>query len=81
MLERQSPLAGVLGHGGRNGADGKRRVKLGEQRGWSLTQLAGFAGTLGELAQLVRPLFGVDLPAKVGEVAPAARTCVQSAVP
>jgi sarcosine oxidase subunit gamma len=72
MLERQSALAGVLGRGGHNGADGKRRVKLGEQRGWSLTQLAGFAGTLGELGQLVRPLFGVDLPAKIGEVAPAA---------
>jgi len=72
MLERQSALAGVLGRGGRNGADGKRRLKLGEQRGWSLTQLTGFAGRLGELAQLVRPLFGVDLPAKIGEVAPAA---------
>ena len=72
MLERQSALAGVLGRGGHNGADGKRRVKLGEQRGWSLTQLAGFAGTLGELGQLVRPLFGVELPAKIGEVAPAA---------
>ena len=72
MLERQSALAAVLGHGGRNGADGKRRLKLGEQRGWSLTQLTGFAGRLGELAQLVRPLFGVDLPAKIGEVAPAA---------
>ena len=72
MLERQSALAGVLGHGGRNGADGKRRLKLGDQRGWSLTQLAGFAATLGELGQLVQALFGVELPAKIGEAAPAA---------
>jgi len=72
MLERQSALAGVLGRGGRNGADGKRRLNLGEQRGWSLTQLAGFAATLGELAQPVRALFGVELPAKIGEVGPAA---------
>ena len=72
MLERQSALAGALGRGGRNGADGKRRLKLGEQRGWSLTQLAGFAGSLGELARLVRPLFGVELPVNIGEVAPAA---------
>jgi methylglutamate dehydrogenase subunit D len=71
MLERQSALAGVLGRGGRNGADGRRRLRLGEQRGWYLTQLAGFASSMGALAEAARPLLGADLPAKIGEVAAA----------
>ena len=72
MLERQSALSGVLGRGRHDGADGKRRLRLGEQRGWSLTQIAGFASTMGDLAAAVRPLLGVDLPATIGVLGPAA---------
>ena len=43
MLERQSAIAYALAKGGHDGADGKRGLRLGELRGWSLTQLAAFA--------------------------------------
>ena len=68
MLERQSALASVLGKGGRDGADGKRRLTLGEQRGWSLTQIASFASTLDQLDQAVSPVLGASLPARNGEI-------------
>jgi heterotetrameric sarcosine oxidase gamma subunit len=71
MLDRQSALASVLGRGGRDGADGKRRVRLGEQRGWSLTQIAAFAATMGDLAAAVQPLLGTALPTVVGAAGPA----------
>lgn len=69
MLERQSAIASALVKGGRDGADGQRRLKLGEQRGWSLTQLAGFPTTLAQLEQAAAPLIGTALPAKPGMVA------------
>jgi heterotetrameric sarcosine oxidase gamma subunit len=71
MLERQSAIASALAKGGRDGADGQRRLKLGEQRGWSLIQLASFATTLVRLEQAAAPLLGAALPAMVGEVATA----------
>lgn len=67
MLERQSALAGALVQGGRDGAGGTRALRLGEVRGWSLTQVAAFAATAAELQRVVRPLVGADLPARVGE--------------
>ena len=40
MLERRSALESSLQLGGRDGDDGRRRVRLGERRGWSLLQIA-----------------------------------------
>ena len=55
MPERQSAIADAAAKGGRDGADGRRRLKLGEQRGWSLIQLAAFASTLEQLEQAAVP--------------------------
>jgi sarcosine oxidase subunit gamma len=71
MLERRSALASVLDKGGRAGADGRRRLTLGERRGWSLTQIAGFPSTLAELDAVAAPLLGASLPMHVGEAVPA----------
>ena len=60
MLERQSAIASALAKGGRDGADGRRRLKLGEQRGGSLIQLAAFASTLSQLEQAAAPLLGAQ---------------------
>jgi sarcosine oxidase subunit gamma len=49
MLERRSALAGVLGRGGHDGADGRRRLRLGEVRGWSLVQVAAHPGTMARV--------------------------------
>jgi len=68
MLERQSAIASALAKGGRDGADGRRRLKLGEQRGGSLIQLAAFASTLSQLEQAAAPLLGAALPTEVGKV-------------
>jgi sarcosine oxidase subunit gamma len=73
MLERQSALASALSKGGRDGADGRRRVTLGEERGWSLTQIAAFATTSDALDQAVAPLLGVRLPTGIGEAVDAGR--------
>ena len=71
MLERRSALASVLDKGGRDGADGRRRLTLGERRGWSLVQIAGFPSTLAELDAVAAPLLGASLPMHVGEAVPA----------
>ncbi|MEA2779264.1 MAG: methylglutamate dehydrogenase subunit [Rhodospirillaceae bacterium] len=68
MLERQSALASALNRGGRDGVGGARRLRLGEVRGWSLVQIAAFASTLSEFEQVVKPLLGSGLAARVGEV-------------
>jgi heterotetrameric sarcosine oxidase gamma subunit len=67
MLERQSAIAHGLAKGGRDGADGQRRLKLGEQRGWSLIQLGAFATSLAQLDQAAAALLGAALPTTVGE--------------
>lgn len=71
MLRRQSALAEALLQGGRDGSGDARRLRIGEVRGWSLVQVASFATTLAEVEQVVRPLLGADLPARVGEAAAA----------
>ena len=71
MLERRSALANVLDKGGRDGADGRRRLTLGERLGWSLVQIAGFPSTLAELDAVTAPLLGASLPMHVGEAVPA----------
>jgi len=62
MLDARSALAD-LDRGGRDGADGTRRLCLGEVRGWHLAQLGSFAGTAAALGAAVRAATGLDLPA------------------
>jgi heterotetrameric sarcosine oxidase gamma subunit len=68
VFERQSALAGALTQGGRDGADGRRRLRIGESRGWSLVQIAAFSTTLTELENAVRPVLNAHLPPRIGEV-------------
>ena len=67
MLERQSSLASALAKGGRDGTDGKRRCGLGEIRGWSLLQVAGFPATIAEIERVLPALVGAALPRTVSE--------------
>ena len=67
MLERNSVLVGVLKSGGRDGAGGERRLRVGEARDWRLVQVAAFPGAAMTLATAVRPVLGTDLPTSVGE--------------
>ena len=53
MLERSSALIGVRSRAGRDGAGGKRRLRIGEARGWKLVQVAAFPTTAAELEQAV----------------------------
>jgi heterotetrameric sarcosine oxidase gamma subunit len=69
VLERNSVLLGVLKSGGRDGAGGKRRLRLGEARDRGLVQVAAFPGTAMALATAVRPVLGTGLPTTVGEAA------------
>jgi methylglutamate dehydrogenase subunit D len=71
MFERRSALASALQAGGRDGADGTRRIRLGERRGWSLVQIGAFAGRSAELERAVTPLLGAALPTRLGEAASA----------
>lgn len=66
MLERSSVLSGVRKEGGRDGADGRRQLRLGETRNWKLVELSAFPTTASELEQAVRAEIGLDLPARVG---------------
>jgi methylglutamate dehydrogenase subunit D len=81
VLERRSALAGVLNHDGRDGADGQRRLRIGEVRGWNLLQIAAFAATIADLERAVRPLFGADLPVRVGDAAIAGVRCLMKTGP
>jgi methylglutamate dehydrogenase subunit D len=69
VLKRNSPLAAALNQGGRSGVAGQRRLRLGEERGWSLVQLSAFAAKTAELRRTVRHSLGADLPLHVGEAA------------
>jgi len=62
MFEPKSALASALKKGGRDGADGQRRCRLGEARGWILLQVAAFPTTIAEVERA--------LPAAVGAVPP-----------
>ena len=63
MLERTSALALNLAAGGRDGADGRRALAIGEVRGWQLVQLGVFAGHEADFAAAVGPLLAAPLPA------------------
>ncbi|MDE2252114.1 MAG: hypothetical protein KGL25_12010 [Gammaproteobacteria bacterium] len=62
MLERTSALARNLADGGRDGADGRRRLAIGEVRGWELVQLGVFPGREAEFSTAAVPLIGGALP-------------------
>ncbi|HUL05568.1 MAG TPA: sarcosine oxidase subunit gamma family protein [Candidatus Acidoferrum sp.] len=62
MFESRSALANALEKGGRDGADGKRRCRLGELRGQVLLQVAGFPATIAEVERALLPVLGVALP-------------------
>ncbi len=72
MLERQSALAGAFKLGGRDGAHGKRGLRLGEVRGWSMIQVAAFAPTLSQMEDALEPILG-ELPIGCHNVAPGER--------
>jgi sarcosine oxidase subunit gamma len=72
MAERRSALAAALARGGRDGADGARRLRLGEIRGWSLVQVAAFPARRAEVERALLPLVGGRLPQRVDEVIDAA---------
>ena len=72
MAERRSALASVLVAGGRDGADGTRRLRLGEIRGWSLIQVAAFPARREAVERALLPLVGGRLPGRVDEVIDAA---------
>jgi len=72
MAERRSALASALARGGRDGADGRRRLRLGEIRGWSLVQVVAYAGRREEVERILLSLVGGRLPARADEVIDAA---------
>lgn len=62
MFEPASALAAALAAGGRDGADGRRSLRLAEMRGLELVQLGVFAGCERAFAAAVEPLLGLTLP-------------------
>ncbi len=62
MLEQTSAIAANLAAGGRDGADGRRTLAIGEVHGWVLVQLGVFAGRETEFAAAVAPVLGASLP-------------------
>ena len=67
MLEPKSALAVALAKGGRDGADGKRRCRLGELRGYLLLQVAGFPATIAEVERMLPAVLGAPLPRTLSE--------------
>jgi|GEM_PF-512586 len=65
MLERTSAIASGLAAGGRL-RDGAAGVRLGEVRGWSLLQVAGFADGMAGVEQAVGSACGFAVPARIG---------------
>lgn len=55
-------MAASLSAGGRDGADGRRALALGEVRGWELVQLGVYAGREEDFAAAVAPILGGPLP-------------------
>lgn len=62
MFETRSALAERIAAGGRDGAAGRRTLRLAELRGWHLAQLAVFAGRETEFAGALDALLGGDPP-------------------
>jgi heterotetrameric sarcosine oxidase gamma subunit len=68
VFERHSALAAVLKSAGRNGADGVRRLRIGETRGWTLLQVAAFASTSAEFGDALHATLNGELPTRIGDV-------------
>jgi len=68
MLEARSAIAGPLARGGHDGADGCRRLRLGELRGFHLLQLGHYAGMAPACATAMRAALGHELPQSAREV-------------
>jgi len=69
MLERASAIASGLAAGSRLRA-GAAGVLLGEVRGWSLFQIAGFPGAdMTRLELVVGATCGLAVPARIGDAA------------
>jgi len=66
VLEPRSALTEQLARGGRDGAHGRRDLKISEVRGWDLAQLTAFGGREAGFAQALVPVFGAALPAAPG---------------
>ena len=66
MLERRSAIAGGLAAGGRL-HDDAAGVRLGELRGWSLMQVAGFRGGMAPVEQALAEACGVAASIYMGE--------------
>jgi sarcosine oxidase subunit gamma len=71
MLERRSALEKKLQQSGRDGAKGDRGLQIGEVRGWSLVQAAGFPSEAAAFEAALGAQLGTGLPAKVGDAAAA----------
>jgi methylglutamate dehydrogenase subunit D len=67
MFEPKSALASALKKGGRDGADGKRRCRLGELRGYVLLQVAGFPEMMPEVERALPAAVGAPLPKTLSE--------------
>jgi methylglutamate dehydrogenase subunit D len=67
MFEPKSALASALAKGGRDGADGRRRCRLGEVRGCVLLQVAGFPATIAEVERVLPAVMGAPLPKALSE--------------
>jgi sarcosine oxidase subunit gamma len=68
MLEARSAIDGPLARGGHDGADGRRRLRLGELRGYQLVQLGHYAGTAPACAVAMGAALGHELPQSSREV-------------
>ena len=67
MVEPKSALASALAKGGRDGADGRRRCRVGELRGYVLLQVAGFPATIAEVERVLPAVLGASLPKALRE--------------
>lgn len=61
MLDRRSALASAIARGGRDGASGETRCRLGEVTNWSLVQVAAFPSTMAALEEKLEEIVG-ELP-------------------
>ena len=65
MLERASAIESGRARGSRT-PNGDVGVRIGELRGWSLLQVAGFAGTRTRVDEAVAAVCGTSAPARIG---------------